>query len=210
MKQPDYTLYMVTDMPSVYKKGLLASVEAAVAGGVSLVQYRTDGGAKRELYETSLALRDLLKPLQVPLIINDHVDLALAIDADGVHIGQGDLPATVVRRLIGKKKILGLSTSNREQVLAVDKNIVDYIGIGPVFPTQSKRNAPPAIGIDGLAPLAALSPVPCVAIGGITTEHAPAVYSTGVTGIAVVSALSYADDVRAVAKALRAAASGTR
>ncbi len=201
MKHPDYTLYMVTDMPSVYKKGFLASVEAAVAGGAGVVQYRTDGGTKRELYENAIALRDLLKRLGVPLIINDHVDLALAIDADGVHVGQGDLPAAVVRRLIGKEKLLGLSTSNRGQVLAVDKTIVDYIGIGPVFPTQSKRNAPPAIGIASLGDLAALAPVPCVAIGGITVEHAPAVYASGVSGIAVVSALSYADDVQAAAKA---------
>ncbi|MDF9826639.1 thiamine-phosphate pyrophosphorylase [Ereboglobus sp. PH5-10] len=205
MKQPDYTLYMVTDMPSVYKKGFLESIEAAVAGGVSIVQYRTDGGTKHELYENGMAVRDLLKRLGVPLIINDHVDLALALDADGVHIGQGDLPAPVVRRLIGKDKLLGLSTSNREQVLAVDKTVVDYIGIGPVFPTQSKRNAPPAIGAAGLAELVPLSPVPMVGIGGITAESAPAIYATGVTGIAIVSAISYADDPRAAAAALLAA-----
>jgi thiamine-phosphate pyrophosphorylase len=205
MKHPDYTLYMVTDMPSVYKKGLLASVEAAIAGGVSIVQYRTDGGTKRELYENAIILRDLLRRLDVPLIINDHVDLALAIDADGVHVGQNDLPAAIVRRLIGTEKILGLSTSNREQVLDVDENVVDYIGIGPVFPTQSKRNAPPAIGVAGLTAIAAIAPVPNVAIGGITIGRAPAVYASGVTGIAVVSALSYADDVQSAAGALREA-----
>lgn len=205
MKHPDYTLYMVTDMPAAYKKGFLASVEAAVSGGAGVVQYRAEDGTKRELYENAIALRYLLKRLGVPLIINDHVDLALAVDADGVHVGQGDLPAAVVRRLIGKEKLLGLSTTNREQILAVDKTIVDYIGIGPVFPTQSKRNAAPAIGIARLAELAALAPVPSVAIGGISAERAPSVHASGVSGIAVVSALSYAEDVQAAARGLIAA-----
>lgn len=205
MKNIDYTLYMVTDVESAYRHGFLPSIEAAIAGGVSLVQYRTDGGTKRELYETGLRLRDLLKHLGAPLIINDHVELALALDADGVHVGQGDLPANVVRRLLGKGKLLGLSTSNPEQLSAVDAGVVDYIGIGPVFPTQSKRNAPPAIGLAGLARLAARSPVPCVGIGGISIQEAPGVFATGVTGLAVVSALSHAEDVRAAAQALRAA-----
>ncbi|MDR2676374.1 MAG: thiamine phosphate synthase [Opitutaceae bacterium] len=204
----DYSLYMVTDVAPAYRHGLTASVEAAVAGGVTVVQFRADGGSKRELYETGLALRDLLRRLGVPLIINDHVDLALALDADGVHVGQGDRPAAVVRRLLGRGRILGLSTSNRGQVAAVDAAVVDYIGIGPVFPTQSKRNAPPDIGVAGLAALAALAPVPCVGIGGITIGRASAVYAAGVAGIAVVSALSGADDVRAAAQALRAARGG--
>jgi thiamine-phosphate pyrophosphorylase len=205
MKNIDYSLYMVTDAAPVYRHGLLASVEAAVAGGVTVVQFRADGGSKRELYTTGLALLGLLRRLGVPLIINDHVDLALALDADGVHVGQGDLPAEVARRLVGREKILGLSTSNRAQVDAVDAAVVDYIGIGPVFPTQSKRDAAPHTGVDSLAELVARAPVPCVGIGGISIERARAVYATGVTGIAVVSALSYADDARAAARALREA-----
>jgi len=203
---PDYTLYMVTDAPSAYRHGFLASVEAAVAGGVTIVQYRADGKSKRELYETGALLRDLLKRLDVPLIINDHVDLALALDADGVHVGQNDLPAAIVRKLIGKHKLLGLSASNRAQVLAVDTDIVDYIGIGPVFATATKPDAAPATGIANLLGLASLSPLPSVAIGGITLDNAASIFAAGVNGIAVVSALSRADDIHAAAQALRAVA----
>ncbi|MDR0353167.1 MAG: thiamine phosphate synthase [Opitutaceae bacterium] len=205
MNAIDYSLYMVTDAAAVYRRGLPAAVEAAVAGGVTVVQFRAEGVAKRELYESGLVLRGLLRRLGVPLIVNDHVDLALALDADGVHVGQGDLPAGVARRLLGREKILGLSASNLEEVGAVDAAVVDYIGIGPVFPTQTKRDAAPAIGVEGLAALAARAPVPCVGIGGITIGRAAAVYAAGVAGIAVVSALSGADDVSAAARALRAA-----
>ena len=204
MKHPDYTLYMVTDAPAAYRRGFLASVEEAVAGGVSIVQYRATEGSRRELYDTGLLLRDLLARLRVPFIINDHVDLALALDADGVHIGQSDLPAHVTRRLIGGEKILGLSVSNRDETLRVDKNVVDYAGLGPVFPTQTKPGAAPATGVADLAALVALSPVPTVAIGGITLERAPAIFASGVDGIAVVTALSLAGDIREAASLLRA------
>jgi thiamine-phosphate pyrophosphorylase len=204
---PDYTLYMVTDAPPAYRHGFLASVEAAVAGGATIVQYRSGITSRRELYETGAALRDLLKRLRVPLIINDHADLALALDADGVHVGQNDLPAAVVRKLIGKHKLLGLSVSNREQLLAIDAGIVDYIGIGPVFPTQTKSDAAPATGIASLSALVSLAPLPTVAIGGITPGNAASVFAAGVNGIAVVTALSRAPDIRAAAQALRAAAS---
>jgi len=205
----DYTLYLITDSPASYRHGFLASIEAAIAGGTTIVQYRSDSAdskSKRELYETGLALRDLLKRLNVPLIINDHVDLALALDADGVHVGQSDFPAAIVRKLIGPNKLLGLSASTREQVLAADAAIVDYLGLGPVFPTRTKPDAAPATGLDGLAALAALTPLPAVAIGGITPGNAAPVFAAGIDGIAVVTALSRADDIRAAAQILRAAA----
>ena len=206
MKHPDYTLYMVTDAPSAYRHGFLASVEAAIAGGVTIVQYRADitaAKSKRELYETGAALRDLLKRLGVPLIINDHADLALALDADGVHVGQNDLPAAIVRKLIGKHKLLGLSVSNREHILAADTTIVDYLGISPVFATPTKPDAAPATGLADLPALVALTPLPTVAIGGITPGNASSIFAAGVNGIAVVTALSRADDIRAAAQALR-------
>ncbi len=206
MLKPDYTLYLVTDTPESYAggiKGLLASVDAAVAGGVTIVQFRADAGTKRALYDYAVALRDLLRQRKVPLIVNDHVDLALAVESEGVHIGQSDLPAAQVRRIIGKNMLLGLSTSNEAQIRAVDAGIVDYIGIGPVFPTVSKHNAPPAIGIAGIAKLAPLAPVPAVAIGGITPANAPEILASDIAGVAVVSAFSKAADPKAVAEMFR-------
>lgn len=200
---PDYTLYLVTDAPERYTGGLLANVEASVAGGAGIVQYRATAGTRRHLYETALALRDLLRPLGVPLIVNDQVDLALAVDADGVHVGQNDLPAPVVRRLIGSGKLLGLSITAPEQLDTLPPAGIDYLGLGPVFPTVSKDDAAPALGLETLARLAARATLPTVAIGGIALENAPAVFAAGVDGLAVVSALSRAVDPTAAARALR-------
>jgi thiamine-phosphate pyrophosphorylase len=198
-------LYHVTDYPDRYANGLLAGVEAAVEGGVTLVQYRADQGTMRERYDTALAIRDLLRPHKVPLIINNCVDLALAVDADGVHIGQNDLPAEVARRLLGRKKILGLSISTPEQMAEVNPDIVDYVGIGPVFPTISKMNAPKDVGMKGWGKLRAASPVPAVAIGGLNAEHIPELLKLGADGVAIVSAISRSPDPKAAAKTLLAA-----
>jgi len=205
MPAADYTLYLITDAPASYPHGFLASIEAAIAGGATIVQYRADIAdtkSKRALYETALPLRDLLKRLNVPLIINDHVDLALALDADGVHVGQTDLPPAIVRKLIGPRKLLGLSATTRDEVLAADTSILDYLGLGPVFPTSTKPDAAPATGLAALAALAALTPLPTVAIGGITPDNAPSIFAAGVDGIAVVTALSRAPDPRAAAQTL--------
>lgn len=206
MNAPDYTVYLVTDAPARYPRGLLADVDAAVSGGASVVQYRATQGSRNELHETARALHALLQPRGVPLIINDHVDLALEIGAEGVHVGQKDVPAAVARRLIGPDRILGLSITDPAQLATLDPTGIDYLGIGPVFATASKSDAAPALGLEQLAALVARSPRPVVAIGGISLERAPDVFATGVAGIAVVSALSTSPDPATAARALRAAA----
>lgn len=208
----DYTLYLVTDAVARYPRGgnraaLLHSVEAAVAGGATLVQYRATDGSKLERYETALALRDLLRPCAVPFIINDHIDLALAVDADGAHVGQNDLPPAVARRLLGPGKLLGLSITHPAQLASISTldGTIDYLGIGPVFPTSSKDDAAPALGLNAFARMtASAAPLPVVAIGGITLENAPTIFAAGASGVAVVSALSLAADPTVAARAFRA------
>ena len=126
----------------------------------------------------------------------------MAVDADGVHVGQGDLPVSVVRRLLGADKIIGLSTHNVAQVQAVDSGIVDYIGMGPVFATQSKKDADPVIGLDGLRAMVAAKTLPGVAIGGIKSEHASDIRAINPDGIAVISAICGQQDINAAVRAL--------
>ena len=176
-------LYLVLDAATCGER-LLEVADAALQGGISVLQPRCAAHG-------------------VPFIINDQVDIALAVGADGVHIGQSDLPPAVVRRLIGPEKILGLSTHSVAQVQAVETDIVDYIGIGPVFPTRSKADADPAIGLDGLAAIAAAKPLPGVAIGGINTDNVARVRAANPDGIAVIGAICGAVDILGATQALR-------
>ena len=197
-------LYLVLDAAACGER-LLAVAEAALQGGVSVLQLRGHKTAwsKRVWYDTALAVKARCAAHQVPFIINDQVDIALAVGADGVHIGQSDLPAAVVRRLIGNERILGLSTHSVAQVQAVDSGIVDYIGMGPVFPTRSKADADPAIGLDGLAAMVAAKRLPGVAIGGINTDNVAAVRAINPDGIAVIGAICGAADALAATQALQ-------
>lgn len=203
-KHFDLNLYLVTDAPGKCRFGMLETVERAVAGGVTIVQYRSTNPDAGTCWAEAKPLADFLRSRGITFIVNNRVDLALALDADGVHVGQRDLPVPQTRRLIGPEKILGLSVSNRAQLDAVDPALVDYLGIGPVFPTISKSDAAPETGIENLAKLATLSPLPVVAIGGLNVERSRAVRATGtVAGIAVVSAICGAEDPEAAARELR-------
>lgn len=196
-------LYLVTDEASKCRYSLLETVRQAVAGGVTIVQYRTEQSDHDALLREVLPLQAFLRQAGVPLIINNNISLALEIGADGIHIGQKDTPVAEARRLIGKDKILGLSVSTQAQMDAVDPALVDYVGCGPVFPTISKRNAPKDLGIEGWVKLAAQCPVPIVAIGGIDAERARQIRATGkADGIAVVSAICSAADPRQAAQEL--------
>ena len=203
MKPLDLHLYLVLDA-ALCGARLLATAEEALASGITVLQLRGHKTAwgKRDWYEAALALKPLCAAAGVPFIINDQVDIALAVDADGVHVGQGDLPVSVVRRLLGADKIIGLSTHNVAQVQAVDSGIVDYIGMGPVFATQSKKDADPVIGLDGLRAMVAAKNLPGVAIGGIKSEHAADIRAINPDGIAVISAICGQQDINAAVRAL--------
>lgn len=203
MKEFSLHLYLVTDEAAKCRHSLLETVQRAVDGGVTIVQYRSTNPDAGTCYREALPIRDFLASRGVPFIVNNRIDLALALDADGVHIGQRDLPVPAVRAMIGLDRILGLSVSNADQLRAVDAALVDYLGMGPVFPTISKLNAPPVLGVDGFAALASQSPLPVVAIGGLGVERARLVRATGAaSGIAVVSAICGAEDPEAAARAL--------
>ena len=198
----DLSLYLVLDPVLTQKLGMVKTAELAVQGGATVVQLRAPQWKKRKRYECALELKKVLDSYRVPLIIDDDIDVALAVDADGVHVGQKDLPPDVTRRLMGKGKIVGLSVNNEEQMRLVDSDTVDYVGIGPVFSTKTKTDAEPAFGLEGLTRLAQLSPVPAVAIGGIKASHIEAISETNVQGIAVVSAICGQEDPQKSARLL--------
>ena len=203
MKEFSLHLYLVTDEAAKCRHSLLETVQRAVDGGVTIVQYRSTNPDAGTCYREALPIRDFLASRGVPFIVNNRIDLALALDADGIHIGQRDLPVPAVRAMIGPDRILGLSVSNADQLRAVDAALVDYLGMGPVFPTISKLNAPPVLGVEGFTALASQSPLPVVAIGGLDSERARLVRATGAAaGIAVVSAICGAEDPEAAARAL--------
>lgn len=187
-------LYLVTDRDLSLGRSLEEIVKQSVEGGVTMVQLREKETSTGEFVTLARKLMSVLKPLNVPLIINDRVDVALAVDADGVHIGQSDMAYEDARRLLGKNKIIGLSVENFEDIEKANKLDVDYIGISPVFGTPTKTDTAQPFGIKGLKQAARMSVHPTVGIGGMNLETVKDVMQTGCNGIAVVSAICSAEN----------------
>ncbi|HCZ9035333.1 TPA: thiamine phosphate synthase [Vibrio alginolyticus] len=196
-----YRLYLATDDQQDLAT-LKRVVRKAVEGGVTMVQVREKHGDVRAFIERAQAVKDILKDTNVPLIINDRVDVALAVDADGVHLGQSDMPATIARELIGPNKILGLSIENEEQLAEADSLPIDYIGLSAIFATPTKTNTKKFWGIDGLKMALETTSLPIVAIGGINESNIPQLSATGVHGLALVSAICHAEDPKAASEYL--------
>lgn len=196
-------LYLVTDEATRCRHGLLPTVKEAVAGGVTMVQYRSAQTDKAAVLAELLPLRDYLRSVNVPLIINNDVELAVEIGADGIHIGQSDMPVKEARELIGPDMILGFSVSNQEEMDAVPVELVDYVGCGPVYPTATKLDAAADMGLQSWAAVAASCPLPVVAIGGIDAARARDIRATrAAAGVAVVSAICAADNPQQAAREL--------
>lgn len=193
-KHFDLSLYLVTDRLLSLDRSLDDIVTMAVDGGVTMVQLREKDTDTGEFVELARRLLAILKPLNIPLIINDRVDVALAVDADGVHIGQRDMAYEDVRKLIGNDKIIGLSVENFMDIEIANTLDVDYIGISPVFGTPTKTDTAEPFGLEGLRKAVALSIHPTVAIGGMNKDTAKDVMLTGCNGIAVVSAICSAEN----------------
>lgn len=194
-------LYLVTDPALCADIGVLETVRRAVAGGVTMVQLRDKHATTAQRTELAVALKTALHGTGVLLVINDDVVAAVAADADGAHIGQGDISTAQARAILGRDKILGLSCETPETVRDADPEFLDYLGLGPVFGTATKTDHAQPTGLDGLARLVALCPLPNVAIGGLKPDHINGVFASGADGMAVVSAICGKADPRAAARA---------
>lgn len=196
-------LYLVTDRPLSLGRDIEQIVSEAVEGGATIVQLREKECPTGEFVALARRLKALLAPLGVPLIINDRVDVALAADADGVHIGQSDMPYEDARRLLGYDKIIGLSVENFEDLERANALDVDYIGISPVYGTPTKSDTAEPFGLEGLRKAVAMSVHPTVAIGGMNSSTIAAVMQAGTDGVAVVSAICSAPSPRKAAEELK-------
>ncbi|WP_294080731.1 thiamine phosphate synthase [Proteiniphilum sp. UBA5384] len=202
MKHFDLSLYLVTDRSLSLGRPLEYVVEEAVKGGVTMVQLREKECSSKEFYLQAMALKKCLKPYNIPLIINDRLDIALACDAEGLHIGQSDLPYEVARKILGKDKIIGLSVENKQDALDANKLDVDYIGISPVFDTPTKTDTAQELGLAGVHEISLVSKHPGVGIGGINNSNALKIIQAGADGISVVSAIMSASEPRQAASEL--------
>ncbi len=198
----DYSLYLVTDRELAGNRSVIQVVETAIRGGVNIVQYREKSASTRQMIAEAQSLLDICHRYAVPLIINDRVDVALAIDADGVHVGQEDMPAELVRKILGSDKIIGVSVESTAQVETAVAAGADYVASSPVYTTATKPDAVHALGISGVKTLAQASPLPLIAIGGLNAANCAEVVRAGADSIAVVSAIMAADNPEEAARLL--------
>ncbi|WP_131194097.1 thiamine phosphate synthase [Lichenihabitans psoromatis] len=198
-----YRLCLVTDRDLAGTRGLVSIVGSAVAGGVTMVQLREKTAPTRAFVNEARALMSMLRPLGIPLLINDRADVALAVGADGVHVGQDDMDIDMLRHLLGPNALIGLSITKDSDLAESDATRADYLGIGPIFPQSTKPDAASPIGIAGLAAMRRRTTTPILAIGGITVNNAASILEAGADGLAVVSAIMAAADPAAAASAFR-------
>ena len=198
----DYSLYLVTDRSLSRGRATLEIVKAGVAGGVTCVQLREKNCSTLEFIKEALSVKEYLKSCNIPLIINDRVDVAQAIKADGVHLGQTDMPLTMAKDILKDSMIIGISVESLEDAIRAEKDGADYIGISPIFATPTKTDTAPPLGLEGLKEISRAVSLPKVAIGGLNRQNAGEVILNGASGIAVVSAIVSADDPQKAAEEL--------
>jgi len=203
MEKFDISLYLVTNSELSKNRSHKYIVEQAVKGGVSMVQLREKNLNTKDFFLLAKELLSILKPLNIPLIINDRLDIALAVDADGIHIGQSDMPYSVVRKLMGKDKIIGLSVETIQEARDANSIDVDYIAISPVFTTQTKADIASPLGLEGIREISSFSKHKILSIGGINTSNTKQIFESGAHGIAVVSAIVSQDSPKQAAQEFR-------
>ena len=197
----DYTLYLVTDRKIMSTEKLEIAVEQAILGGCTVVQLREKNCSSLEFFEMAVKIKDITDKYQIPLIINDRIDIALAVEAAGVHIGQSDIPTRIARKLIGDNKILGVSASNFEEAMRAYKDGANYLGVGAMFTTDTKTDAR-LTSMDVLVQIRKHIPLPIVVIGGINKTTIPKFKGIDINGFAVVSDIISQPDIKAAAQNL--------
>lgn len=199
--QPDYSIYLVTDDGCLQGRALLDCVREALEGGVTLVQYRAKKASSAEMYAEALQLKALCDSFKVPLIINDRLDIAMAVGAAGVHLGQDDLPCAAARKILGEDYIIGVSAHNPAEAAEALQNGADYLGCGAVFGTATKADVQ-KLGTDGLVAICRKKGLPVVGIGGVTADNYREVRAAGADGAAIVSGILAQPDIRATVEAI--------
>lgn len=199
----DCSLYLITDRSFLKGRSLASCVEEAIKGGVTLIQVREKEISSRDFFKVAKEVKEVTNKYNVPLIINDRIDIALAIDADGVHLGQSDMPIEIARKILGKDKIIGISAGSISEALEAEKNGADYLGIGTVFFTGTKKDIEEPIGIEGLKDIVNKIKIPTVAIGGINKDNCEEVMESGVNGISLISAILANDNIENSSRELR-------
>jgi thiamine-phosphate pyrophosphorylase len=198
----DWKLCLIADSQSYKTKNLPDAVEEAAKHGVTLVQLRGKDLAVKDFLFLASEIHEILGPKGIPFIINDRIDVALACDSDGVHLGQEDLPLPYARKILGNSKLIGISVNSIEEAIEAEKNSADYIGVGPIFFTSSKKELGQILGIAGLKTIRKKVNIPILAIGGINSQNAAETIPAGADGIAVISAILGADDIGKATKEL--------
>ena len=199
--QPDYSIYLVTDDGCLQGRALLDCVSEVLEGGVTLVQYRAKTASSAEMYAEALQLKALCDSFNVPLIINDRLDIAMAVGAAGVHLGQDDLPCAAARRILGEDYIIGVSAHNPAEAKAALQSGADYLGCGAVFGTATKADVK-KLGTEGLEAICKAKGLPVVGIGGVTADNYREVRAAGADGAAIVSGILAQPDIRATVRAI--------
>lgn len=199
--QPDYSIYLVTDDGCLQGRALIDCVRKALDGGVTLVQYRAKTASSAEMYAEALQLKALCDSYNVPLIINDRLDIAMAVGAAGVHLGQDDLPCAAARKILGEDYLIGVSAHNPAEAKAALQSGADYLGCGAVFGTATKADVK-KLGTDGLAAICKAKGLPVVGIGGVTADNYREVRAAGADGAAIVSGILAQPDIRATVRAI--------
>lgn len=198
----DYSVYLVTDRRNKTDEEFLNIIEEAIKGGTTIVQLREKTASTKEFYELALRVKEITSRYDVPLLINDRIDIALAVDSEGVHIGQDDMPADIAREIIGDDKILGVSASTVDEAKKAEMDSADYIGSGAVFPTATKDDAD-SVSKEELKEIVDSIDIPVVAIGGITVKNANTLKGSGIAGFSVVSAIMSAEDPKEASRKLK-------